>query len=134
MAKNSLGLPAESVIETGPLADVDMPRIYRLADLLAFPSTREGFGLVVIEAMAAGLPVVTSRSAPFTEYLSGGEVEWCDPLSTSEIESAIVRALSPSRRISLISAGAKVAARHVWSAVAAKHLAAYASRGEFINA
>ena len=50
----------------------EMPSLYRLADALVFPSVKEGFGLVVLEAMASGIPVVTSRIAPFTEYLARG--------------------------------------------------------------
>ena len=42
------GLP---VIETGPVLQADMPALYRAADLLAFPSWKEGFGLCVLEAI-----------------------------------------------------------------------------------
>ncbi len=48
------GLPSGAVIHTGVLADADMPCLYRLADALVFASIREGFGLVVLEAMASG--------------------------------------------------------------------------------
>jgi hypothetical protein len=43
-------------------------------------STREGFGLVVLEALASGTPVVASRIAPFTEYLDDDSASWADPL------------------------------------------------------
>ena len=58
----------------GPIPDAEMPSLYRLADALVFPSVKEGFGLVVLEAMASGTPVVTSRIAPFTEYLHENDV------------------------------------------------------------
>jgi len=54
------GLP---LILTGPLADEQMPALFRLADVLLMPSLREGFGLVVLEAMASGTPAVVSRIA-----------------------------------------------------------------------
>ena len=53
-----------------------MPALYRCADVLVLPSLNEGFGLVVLEAMASGTPVVISRIAPFTEYLREGDVSW----------------------------------------------------------
>ncbi|MGL1213324.1 glycosyltransferase, partial [Vibrio parahaemolyticus] len=63
----ALAVPADGpapVIRTGPLAQPDMPALYRLADALAFWSLREGFGLAVLEAMASGVPAVVSRIAP----------------------------------------------------------------------
>ncbi len=75
----SSGLPERAVIRTGPIADALMPALYRAADALVFPSVKEGFGLVVLEAMASGIPVVTSRIAPFTEYLGDDDVLWCEP-------------------------------------------------------
>ncbi len=67
------------MIATGPLPQALMPALYRAADALVFPSVKEGFGLVVLEAMASGVPVVTSRIAPFTEYLGDDDAAWCDP-------------------------------------------------------
>src|SRR5713101_9745543 len=71
-ALEASGLPDGSVIRTGPLPQALMPALYRAAAALVFPSIKEGFGLVVLEAMACGVPVVTSRIAPFTEYLGDG--------------------------------------------------------------
>ena len=56
----------------GPVADDDMPALYRAADVFAFPSEREGFGLVVLEAQAAGVPVVVSDLPVLREFLSPG--------------------------------------------------------------
>ena len=51
----------------------DVPRFLQAIDVLAFPSRFEGFGLVALEAMAAGKPVVASRIAPLTEIVVDGE-------------------------------------------------------------
>ncbi len=72
-------LPEHAVVLSGPLPDSEMPALYRTADALVFPSLAEGFGLAVLEAMASGLPVVTSRIAPFTEYLDEEDAAWCNP-------------------------------------------------------
>ena len=75
-----------------------MPALYRAADALVFPSVKEGFGLVVLEAMASGVPVVTSRIAPFTEYLGDGDV--------AVVRSARCRLRSPHAMAAALDAAA----------------------------
>jgi glycosyltransferase-like protein len=119
------GVAANAVINTGPLPQELMPALYRAASTLVFPSTREGFGLVVLEAMASGVPVVTSRIAPFTEYLGDDDVEWCDPFDAGSIASAMARSLDAAHRSRLIARGWSVAGRHSWEGTARAHLAVY---------
>jgi glycosyltransferase-like protein len=126
------GLPDDSVISTGPLPQALMPALYRAADVLVFPSVKEGFGLVVLEAMASGVPVVTSRIAPFTEYLDDADVAWCDPRDAASIARAMTAALQ--QRDTLIARGFAVAARHDWSRVAHAHLPAYEALAEAAHA
>src|SRR5262249_34502963 len=56
----------------GTVADADLPSWFAAADAFAFPSTKEGWGLVVLEAMSAALPVVASDLPVFREYLTSG--------------------------------------------------------------
>lgn len=114
------GLPAGAVRVLGPVAQPDMPALYRLADVLAFPSLHEGFGLAVLEAMASGLPVLVPRNAPFTEYLAEGDVAWCEG---GDIASALRFALENAD--ALRPRGLAVAPRWRWRDVAAAHLPAY---------
>jgi glycosyltransferase-like protein len=124
------GLPDGAVIRTGSLPQVLMPALYRAADALVFPSIKEGFGLVVLEAMASGVPVVTSRVAPFTEYLGDGDVLWCDPSDAASIAAAMAAALEPPARAAIMAHGFAVAARHGWIKAAHAHLPAYEALSE----
>lgn len=128
------GVPPNSVVVTGVIADADMPALYRQADALVFASLREGFGLAVIEAMASGVPVVVPHMAPFTEYLTGDDAVWCDPTNAGSIADAMAMALAEPLRSRLAVAGMMVAHRHGWLAVARAHMAAYAALAEMQHA
>ena len=110
---------------TGTVRDEDMPALYRSADVLAFPSTREGFGLAVLEAMACGTPVLVSRIAPFTEYLRDADCAWADPLDVRSITAALHKACEPGTAQALQRRGYAVSARFSWSASAAAHARIY---------
>jgi glycosyltransferase-like protein len=119
------GLPDGAVIRTGPWPQELMPALYRTATALVFPSTKEGFGLVVLEAMASGVPVVTSRIAPFTEYLGDDDVAWCDPFDAASIAGAMTASLDAARRPHHIARGFRIALRHDWLRTAQAHLPGY---------
>jgi len=70
-----------------------LPKVYAAADLLVMPSTIEGFGLPVLEAMASGTPVVCSRAASLPE-VGGDAVLYFDPSSSEELADVIERILS----------------------------------------
>ena len=128
------GTAAEAVTRTGTWPQELMPALYRAATALVFPSTREGFGLVVLEALASGVPVITSRLPPFTEYLGDGDVLWCDAFDSASIAAAMGRSLGKKRRGKLIARGRHIAARHGWDATARAHLATYEMLREPIHA
>jgi glycosyltransferase-like protein len=116
---------ARAVVRLGPVPDAEMPALYRLADALVFPSVKEGFGLVVLEALASGVPVVTSRIAPFTEYLHDDDVVWCDPLNVASIANAMAMALTEPLRTRLGQRGVLLARQYDWGNTARAHLPAY---------
>jgi glycosyltransferase-like protein len=128
------GLPDEAVVRTGPWPQELMPALYRAATTLVFPSTKEGFGLVVLEAMASGVPVVTSRIAPFTEYLGDDEVMWCDPFNPTAIAEGMSTSLDARCRERLVARGLEVAKRHNWRTTAQAHLAVYDRLREAVHA
>ncbi|MDA3010524.1 MAG: glycosyltransferase, partial [Actinomycetota bacterium] len=106
----------------GHVDPADLPAIYAAAELLAYPSEDEGFGLPVLEAMSAGTPVVTSRGTA-TEDVAGGAAVLVDPYDTASITAGITEALAD--RDQLIELGRRRAAEHTWAATAAATAAAY---------
>jgi len=120
---------ADDVRVIGTVPDADMPALMRAADVLAMASLREGFGLVVLEALASGTPVVVSRRAPFTEYLpvdeGAGHCCWAEPESVDSIARAIARACDPEHARALARATPAVCERFSWQASAASHEAIY---------
>ena len=124
---SGLGIgPGQPLLLAGTVADEDMPALFRSADALVFPSVKEGFGLVVLEAMASGTPVVVSRIAPFTEYLRDGDCAWADPLDVVSIANAICDACRPDSAGELRRAGHTVCENFTWAASAQRHLEIYA--------
>lgn len=77
---------------TGFLPDADLPAVYRAADLVAYPSLYEGFGMPVLEGLATGIPVITSSISSMPE-VAGGAALLVDPHSVEEIAAAIVTGL-----------------------------------------
>ncbi len=131
----SLGLE-DQVLLTGPVADADMPCLYRIADALVFPSVTEGFGLVVLEALATETPVIVSRIAPFTEYLTELDCCFADPHDPISIANAMVRAVSNEGRATALHGRRFVAGCMGWDKSAAIQLALYQSvlHKESVNA
>ncbi|WP_341314938.1 MSMEG_0565 family glycosyltransferase [Paraburkholderia sp. IMGN_8] len=116
--------PNESVVVTGPLEDAAMPALFRSADVLSMVSLREGFGLVVLEALASGTAVVASAIAPFTEYLDDTTCCWATPTEIESIASALLRALAGGD-VDFEHAVPALLARFSWPASARLHVDAY---------
>ncbi|MGC2786727.1 MAG: MSMEG_0565 family glycosyltransferase [Roseiarcus sp.] len=130
----ALGEDAAAVSLLGPVADPDMPGLYRLASALVFASVKEGFGLCVLEAMASGTAVVVSRIAPFVDYLDPSDALWCDPADSSSIAAAMRQSLRPDVANSFRARGPLVAARFGWRDVAERHLPVYRRLREPVHA
>jgi glycosyltransferase involved in cell wall biosynthesis len=103
----------------------DLPALYSAADLFAFPSLYEGFGLPVLEAMACGAPVVTSDVSSLPE-VAGDAALLVDPANETALGEAIVRGLTDERERTRLSAAGKLrAAAFTWQATARATAAAY---------
>jgi glycosyltransferase-like protein len=125
---SSLGV--EPVV-LGPVPDDELPGLVAGAAAFAFPSTKEGFGLAAMEALAAGVPVV-ARDLPVLREVFAGAVRFApdgDGFADAYAgELASVLAGGDAGDPARVAVGRALATSHSWDTVAAAHLAAYGSR------
>jgi alpha-1,3-rhamnosyl/mannosyltransferase len=106
-----------------PIAD--LPALYAGATCFVFPSLYEGFGLPILEAMAAGTPVVAARAGSIPE-VAGDAALLVDARIPEELATAMEALLTdPSLRERLIAQGRARAATFGWNSVASQTLAVY---------
>jgi glycosyltransferase-like protein len=120
-----LGDAARRVLVAGAIDQADMPALYRIADALVFPSVKEGFGLVAVEAIACGTPVVAPRIPPFTEHFGEEDVVWCDPFDVATIAGAMHVAVRSESRARLVRHAEGLLAALSWDRSAAAHVPVY---------
>ena len=121
---SKLNLSHEIIItEYVPLND--LPAIYSLADILAYPSLYEGFGLPVAEAMATGTPVVTSNTTSLPE-VAGDAAVLIDPASIDSIKEGLKLLLNNENvRMSLMEKGLKRVKEFSWEKAAKETIYLY---------
>jgi glycosyltransferase-like protein len=120
----ALGLElGRDVVVLGTVPDAELVAWYRAADAFVLPSTREGWGLAVLEALAAARPVVASDIEVFRSYLSDGESAVLVPVGDAGALAAAMRRViaDAGLRERLAGAGPAVAARYSWEASARSH-------------
>jgi len=94
----SLGV-ADRVMFAGHIPEAEKADHYRLADVYVMPSSGEGFAIVLLEAMACGIPVVASKVDGSREALRDGELGiLVDPANRDEIKAGILKALKEGKR------------------------------------
>jgi glycosyltransferase-like protein len=122
----ALGVDAH-VRVLGPLEAETMERLFRAADVFAFPSVREGFGLAALEALAAELPVVATDLDVFRGFLIDRESALLVPPRDGEaLGRALARiAVDPVLAARLRAGGRRVVPEHTWDAAAAAHERVY---------
>jgi glycosyltransferase involved in cell wall biosynthesis len=119
-----LGLEDE-VIFPGFVPDDDLPALYSAADLFVFPSLYEGFGLPVLEAMACGVPVITSNTSSLPE-VAGEAALLIDPRDIGGLVKAIQLTLADEQtRTEMRDQGVQQAAKFSWEKAARETLLVY---------
>ena len=111
----------------GTVADDALPAIYQGATLFAYPTLYEGFGLPVVEAMASGVPVITSNTSALRE-IGEGYAQLVNPLDVEALARAIAHLMAdPEHRKSLVELGRRRAREFNWERAARRTLAIYRS-------
>jgi glycosyltransferase involved in cell wall biosynthesis len=117
---------AGRVVRPGFIDEADLPALYTLAEVLAFPSVAEGFGLPPLEAMACGTPVVAASSSAVSEVVGDAALTF-EPGDARELATRLASAVTdPDLRAALTRRGLKRADAFTWERVAAATLQAYA--------
>jgi len=115
----------DDIVLPGFVSDDLLPAIYSTAEVLAFPSLYEGFGLPILEAMACGTPVVASRASCLPEVAEGAAL-LVDPNNVDGLAGALELALLDSdTRAGLIAHGLQRARQYTWTRAAEQLLDVY---------
>jgi glycosyltransferase involved in cell wall biosynthesis len=115
---HQLGASLAGARDLGYVPDDDLPALYAGARAFALPSLHEGFGLTVLEAMAAGTPVVASSRGALPEVVTGAGL-LADPDEWGLFAAAIVTAATDEQaRARMREEGRRVAARYTWDRAA----------------
>jgi glycosyltransferase involved in cell wall biosynthesis len=130
----SLGYGAEEVVRKaevtprvkllGYVPDAKLQELYRQASIFAFPSLDEGFGMPVLEAMAHGVPVLTSTTSSLPE-VAGEAAVLADPYSVESVREGLLRLLEVDVRRHYAALGRERAVRFSWRRAAEQTWAVY---------
>jgi glycosyltransferase-like protein len=122
-----LGVPVgEAIVLLGTVPEEELPRWYHTADAFVFPSRKEGWGLALLEALAAGLATVTTDIPVFREFLGEQDALLVPAGDAGALGDVMVRMASdPELRDRLGGRGPRVAGRFTWRRCAEQHAAIY---------
>ncbi|MDR3541813.1 MAG: glycosyltransferase family 1 protein [Desulfosporosinus sp.] len=115
----------DDVTFTGYVSEEDLPILYNMALAFVYPSLYEGFGLPPLEAMACGVPVITSKVSSLPEVVGDAGI-LIDPYNVEELSDAILQVVSSAElRKSLSDKGIKQASLFTWEKCARETLTIY---------
>jgi glycosyltransferase involved in cell wall biosynthesis len=111
------GLPAGVGVKRLELSDDELAKVYTGAEALIFPSLYEGFGLPLVEAMACGCPIITTRNGSLGE-VAADAAELISGYDVDEMIAALKSLRNPMRRLRLIKRGRGRASTFSWDVMA----------------
>lgn len=115
----SKNIGCDNVLFFGEVSDFEKGGFYQYADLFVLPTFSENFGVVVVEALSYGLPVITTKGAPWESLLANSCGWWVEP-NQSAIQSAMEEAMSLSDDMlhEMGARGIKLAESFDWRVIA----------------
>ena len=119
------------VVFAGRIADDDLPSYYRAADVVCSPARGdESFGIVLLEAMAAGRPVVATRIDGYSELLGNSDSARLVPVGDSGALAQAITSILANRDLAsrLVEKGSKLVAAYDWATIARQLEAIYLER------
>jgi glycosyltransferase involved in cell wall biosynthesis len=115
----------DRVVFTGHISDDELACLYKGSDMFVLPSTYEGFGLPVLEAMGYGVPVISSNAASLPEVVGDAGLLF-DPLDSEGLAQKMLElAGSDSLRAQLRAKGFERVKQFSWKKTAQQTLAVY---------
>jgi glycosyltransferase involved in cell wall biosynthesis len=121
------------IILTGYVVNTDLPAIYSQCNVFLYPSLRESFGIPMLEAMACGVPVITSNTSSMPE-IAGDAAAIIDPFKYQEITEALVNlTTNQDLRTQLINKGLERSKLFTWKRMAEEVLLIYKEIGNNIK-
>jgi glycosyltransferase involved in cell wall biosynthesis len=110
----------EQIVIRDYVNNADLPALYAQSELFLYPSIRESFGIPIIEAMAAGTPVISSTTSSMPEIAEHAAI-LVDPFKPEEITEAMIRIRKePGLREKMIGLGRRQAQPFTWASAAKK--------------
>lgn len=115
----------QHIVLTGYVVNTDLPVIYSLCTIFLYPSLRESFGIPMLEAMACGVPVITSNTSSMPEIAAGAALV-INPFNTQEITDGMIKIINnESFRNQLCEKGLQRSAYFSWKNMAEQVLTIY---------
>jgi glycosyltransferase involved in cell wall biosynthesis len=115
----------EKIVLTGYVVNTDLPAIYCQSSIFLYPSLRESFGIPMLEAMACGVPVITSNTSSMPE-VAGDAAVIVNPFKPEEITAAMIRLSNDDHlRAVMTDEGYKQSIKFSWKAMAQDVLKIY---------
>ncbi len=116
----------KAIVFTGYVSDEKLPALFHWADVFIFPSLYEGFGLSPLEAMACGVPVITSRRSSIPEVVGDAALYLDEPRDPEEIASRVEQLLGDERLArELVTKGRERVKLFTWEKAARQVLEIY---------
>ncbi len=113
------------IVLTGYVVNTDLPSIYCQCEVFLYPSLRESFGIPMLEAMACGVPVITSNTSSMPE-VAGTAAFIIDPYKPEQITDALIQVTNNHiLKQQLIEKGLQQSAKFSWRAMASEVLEIY---------